>query len=144
MTIPKSADINGRTFIDDAGRELTFVKAGTTLTAKTIYRLQFDESGVEAVALADDQLYYRLCIPEAGIASGASGWVVTRGLVEDATIPSTSATAGYAFKVYDGAVTSMGAAWAFADEEHGVYCETISSATTCNVFLSGREGKGTT
>lgn len=141
--IPKSADINGRIRVNDKGQKEIFAKAGTALTAKTMYRLQHDEDGVEVVVLAAGAVPYMCCIPEASIASASSGWVVIQGLVEDAIIPSTSATKGYAFKIHSGAITSLGAAWAFAATEVGVYCETISSATTCNLFLAGREATPT-
>jgi hypothetical protein len=143
--IPKSADINGRERVNDKGQTELFVKAGASLTAKTMYRLQLDEDGFEAVAISTGAVYYRVCIPEAAISSGASGWVVVMGLVEDAVIPSTDTTAGKAFKIHDGAITDMTAAWAFSDNELGVYAATSGGATTtCDLFLSGREALATT
>lgn len=143
--IPYKADINGRERVNDKGQTELFVKAGTNLTAKTMYRLQLDEDGFEAVAITDSAVRYRVCIPEAAITSGASGWVVIKGLVEDAVVPSAATTAANAFKIHDGAITDMTAAWAFDTAELGVYCETNAGAVTaCNLFLSGREALATT
>jgi hypothetical protein len=123
---------------NDKGQTELYAYATTALTAKTMYRIDYGTYGPEIAAIADDTKYFAVCIPEADIASGATGWVVTRGHVEDAIVPSSTYTTDHAFKLTNGGILTMSATWAGNGYEVGVFTEThAANTTTSDIYLAG-------
>jgi hypothetical protein len=145
MALPGSKDQTGRLRDTDKGQIEIYIKASGALTAKTPYRILLDAYGFRAVALADGAVYNKVVVPEKDIADTKFGWAVIQGPVEDMIIPAVNHTASHAFKVHDGVITTLGATWAYADTEVGVFTDTsAAAATVADVVLYGVKALGTT
>ena len=108
--------------------------AHDALTKLTPYKVTFNEFGHVTAALADDQHYYYVGIPEAALASGDRGVVVIGGPMGDVVTPSLSVSVGHAFKIYDGAVADVGADYTGVAGEFAI-CQTVSTSSTTQDML---------
>ncbi len=114
------------------------------LTAKTPYKIIWNEFGPVTAALADDTNYYYVGVPEAAVDAGDVAELVIGGPVDDMVTPSLSISVGHAVSVLDGAVADAGADYSGAAGQFGV-CRTAStSSTTQDVWLVPEKIIGTT
>jgi hypothetical protein len=120
------------------------VVAHAALTALTPYKVTAGQTGRVTAALADDVSNYYVGVPEIAIASGAYGYVVVGGRMEDVITPSLGVTAGHAFSILDGAVADSGVVFTGLDGQFAVCTETSTASTTQNMNLVPEKIKGTT
>lgn len=129
---------------DADGKVWLKVQAHGALTAKTPYKVIVNEYGYITAALADDQNYYYVGVPEAAVDSGDEAWIQIGGYCTDMVTPSLSVSVGHALKMYDGAVADAGADYSGAAGEFAVCTAASTSSTTQDVVLIPERIIGTT
>ena len=125
---------------DGKGLGKVYAKAGTTITAGTVYLLSYDEDGREAIAVGTSATNLMAGVAETSLAAGEYGWFIVEGEVE-ITTPSIATTAGHAakFTASTGAIADTGAAYSGGADEFGVFTSTDSADTSHSVYMIPRE-----
>ena len=136
---------NGELIFSADGKVRMKALAHAALTAKTPYRIIWNEYGPVTTTIADDVHYFYVCVPEKDIDSGEVAELQIGGLVEDMITPSLSMEVGHAFKIFDGAVADVGSDYSGAAGEFGVaVTATAVASTTQDCFLVPIQIIGTT
>lgn len=122
---------------DSDGTVWVRAKAHGDLTALTPYKVIVNENGYITAALADDEYYYYVGVPAGAVSSGEYEWIQIGGPCANVvTASDTCASAGYAYKVFDGTVVCTDADYTGAAGEFAVSYEVISeAATACDLVL---------
>jgi len=146
-------DGGGRTsrgiIYDGDGKGKVKAKAKAAVTKGYVYKLGYDETGREAVALSGTGAFTAMMgVAEKSLATGAYGWFIVEGpaTLVTASAASLGTAAGYAVKIHNGAVAGTTAAWAFTSSgpEFAVLRAASASATSHSVYMIPREIVATT
>jgi len=126
------------------GKVYMRVQAHDTLVAKTTYQVICNEFGPTTAAVSDNVHRYYVGVPEKAIVSGTSFLIQIGGDVDDMVTPSLSETVGHGLKMYDGAITTVGANFSGDPGEFCVVRTASTSSTTQDVTLIPAQIIGTT
>jgi hypothetical protein len=126
-----------RRVIDGDGKIKVWAKANAAITLGYVYKMGFDETGKEAVALSGTAAFQcQMGIAEKALATGAYGWFIVGGPCTQVFASAiTSSAIGYALKIHNGAVTATGAAWSGATPEYAVCKAILASATSASIIM---------
>jgi hypothetical protein len=112
-----------------------YAVAHGALTAKTPYKIIAGQNGPATAALADDDTYHYVGVPEVDWDSGDVAKLQIGGPIEDMITPSLSVTAGHALSVTDGAVADAAANYSGAKGEFAVCTATSTTSETQDAIL---------
>lgn len=129
--------------IDGDGNMWLQVVAHAELTAKTPYKIIFNEYGRVSAALTGDAGLYMIGVPKKTVAAGAVGELQVHGYVENMITASLSVAVGHGLYIDAGAVADSGADYSGAKGEFAVCTEESTTSTSQHVFLTGNIIHGT-
>jgi hypothetical protein len=124
---------------DADGKVFLQAIAHGNLTAKTPYKLIYNEYGPVTAALADDTKQYRVVVPLAAVDSGDLAWLQHGGYISDMITPSLSVEVGHALELDGGVVADAGADYSGGTSEFAVCATESSTSTTQDAMLIPRE-----
>ena len=123
---------------DNLGREVILVRAHTTLTAGTPYRIKYDEFGQFTAALAADNDTYFVAVAKKATITGEPAELVISGQYSGMITTSLSVSVGHGFGIGVGAVTDVGSDFNDLEDVSFGLCYTASvESLTQDVILIG-------
>jgi len=121
------------------GVDYTYAVAHATLTAKTSYRINFDEYGPLTAAISGNtSRNFRVGIATEANTTGNIARLAVRGYFSSMVTPSLSVSVGHSLNLSGGAIGDGGADYGSLPAEFAVCTTATSSATHCCVYLPGK------
>lgn len=121
------------------GVDYAYAVAHTTLTAKTSYRINFDEYGPLTVAISGTTLRnFRVGVATAATTTGNIAKLIVRGFVSSMVTPTTAIAVGHALSLVGGTITDVGADYSCVANQFAVCVVATSNIATCSVYLPGK------
>jgi len=121
------------------GVERTYAVAHATLTAKTTYRINFDEYGPLTAAISGNtSRVFRVVVAEAATATGGIASLIVGGYVSSMVTPSLSVSVGHALSLSGGTITDDAADYGSLASQFAVCTTATTSIATCSVFLPNK------
>ena len=121
------------------GVDYAYAVAHTTLTAKTSYRINFDEYGPLTAAIAGNVLHnFRVGVATAATTTGNIAKLIVRGFVSSMVTPSLGVSVGHALSLVGGTITDVAADYSCIANQFAICVVETSSLSTCSVYLPGK------
>jgi len=131
------ADHQDHPGIDGTG--YTYALAHTTLTAKTSYRIAFDEFGPLTAAISGNtSRVFRVGVADKATATGEAAKLWVKGFVSSMVTPSLSVALGHALSLSGGTITDDAADYGSLAAQFAVCVTATTSISTCSVYLPGK------
>lgn len=121
------------------GVDYTYAVAHATLTAKTAYRINFDEYGPLTAAISGNtSRNFRVGVATAATTTGNIAKLAVRGYFQSMVTPSLSVAVGHALSLSGGTITDDGADYGSLAAQFAVCVTATTSKTHCSVYLPGK------
>ena len=123
--------------IDGVG--YTYAVAHATLTAKTSYRINFDEYGPLTAAISGNtSRVFKVGVATAATTTGNIAKLCVEGYFSSMVTPSLSVSVGHALHLSGGTISDAAADYGSLAAQFAVCTTATSSATHCCVYLPGK------
>lgn len=121
------------------GVDYTYAVAHTTLTARTPYRINFDEYGPLTAAISGNtSRNFRVGVATATTTTGNIAKLAVRGYFSSMITPTLSVSVGHALGLSGGTITDQGADYGGIADEFAICTTATSGIATCSVYLPGK------